>query len=162
MALDSFQTELLMWALSPLRPTGVASRETKCPKNKQKKCDGGEIRLHTYLSILIVVTNLFRPLGCGHMGAVCSSQTQHLASNHNYQLGSSSSRSNHSQRNRKSHSPFRPCHRHSHLWSHSSVLRHNSHLYHMAGILEDKSLEKKHQLIGKLGWNLIDQIWAKR
>lgn len=32
MPLDSFQTELLMWALSPFRPAGVASRETKCPK----------------------------------------------------------------------------------------------------------------------------------
>lgn len=95
------------------------------------------------------------------MAAACFSQIQHLASNHNYQPGSSSNRSNRSQRNRKSHNPFHQCRHHSYLWSHSPVPNCNSRRYHMAGSLEDRSLEKQLQFIGEWSWRLIDQLKVK-
>lgn len=145
---------------------------------KKRTCDWGEMCKQRYsifldtFSILtssqmlnkeqsLFFTNRFHPSVCGRMAGVCSSQIQHLASNRNYQPGSSSNRSNRSQRNTKSRSPFHRCRHHSYLWSHSSVPNCNSRRYHMAGSLEDRSLENQPQVTGTWSWRLIDQLKLK-
>lgn len=170
MALDSFQTELLMWALSPLRPTGVGSRETKCPgKNEEvwlrrntKESEHFHKQPNAKQRTKFAVTDLLHSSACGHMAAVCFSQIRHLASNRNYQPGSSSNRSSRSQRSRKSRSPFHQCRHHSYLWSHSSVPNCNSHRYRMAGSLQDRSLEKTTSVYWqmKLGGVVSSQLKA--